>query len=70
MALPQEKSTYNRSRNWTTQLSPFDIVYGNDLSGILELLLILYVGHLSVQTKDMEVYFHIVACSGQEKKLL
>jgi hypothetical protein len=27
MALPQEKSTYNRSRNWTTQLSPFDIVY-------------------------------------------
>lgn len=58
MALPQEKSTYNKLRNWTTQLSPFKIMYGNDSSSMLELALILYVGHLSVQTKDIEVYFH------------
>jgi len=38
MALLQIEFAYNRFWDWTTQLSPFEIVYGHNLSGVLELI--------------------------------
>jgi hypothetical protein len=50
--------TYNRSRNWTTQPSPFDIVYRENPSRVLELILVPCIERLSIQTTDMTDYLH------------
>lgn len=53
LALPQAEFTYNRSKNRTTRLSPFEIVYGQNPSGVLDLAPIPRVGHLNPKADEM-----------------
>lgn len=58
MALSQAEFTYNRSKNRTTQLSPFEIVCGQNPSGVLDLAPIPRIGLLSIKVEDMANYLH------------
>ena len=44
LALSQAEFAYSRSKNRTTQLSPFEIVYGQNPSGVLDLAPIPRIG--------------------------
>jgi hypothetical protein len=52
MALPQAEFAYNRSLNRTTGMSPFEIVYGQNPSGVLDLAPIPRVGRLHPKADD------------------
>ncbi|KAE8663112.1 putative Quercetin 3-O-methyltransferase 1 [Hibiscus syriacus] len=56
LALPQAEFAYNRSKNRTTGLSPFEIVYGQNPSGVLELAPIPRIGHFSPKADAMAKY--------------
>ncbi|KAE8702634.1 putative CCCH-type zinc finger family protein [Hibiscus syriacus] len=56
LALPQAEFAYNRSKNRTTGLSPFEIVYGQNPSGVLDLAPIPRIGRLSPKADEMEKY--------------
>ncbi len=56
--LAQAEFAYNRSKNRTTQLSPFEIVYGQNPSGVLDLAPIPCIGRLSIKADDMANYLH------------
>ncbi|KAE8676682.1 putative CCCH-type zinc finger family protein [Hibiscus syriacus] len=56
LALPQAEFAYNRSKNRTTGLSPFEIVYGQNPSGVLDLAPIPRIGHFSPKADEMAKY--------------
>ncbi|KAE8715853.1 putative Quercetin 3-O-methyltransferase 1 [Hibiscus syriacus] len=56
LALPQAEFSYNRSKNRTTGLSPFEIVYGQNPSGVLDLAPIPRIGHFSPKADEMAKY--------------
>ncbi|GLT54898.1 hypothetical protein SLA2020_280570 [Shorea laevis] len=56
LALSQAEFAYNRSKNRTTQLSPFEIVYGQNPSGVLDLTPIPRIGRLSIKADEMADY--------------
>jgi len=58
MALPQGEFAYNRSWNQTTQLNPFEVIYGQNPSRVLELIIVPPIGWVSIQAIDMEDYLH------------
>ena len=58
LALSQAEFAYNHSKNRTTQLSPFEIVYGQNPSGVLDLAPIPRIGRLSIKDDDMTNYLH------------
>ncbi|KAE8732392.1 hypothetical protein F3Y22_tig00002226pilonHSYRG00022 [Hibiscus syriacus] len=51
LALPQAAFAYNRSKNRTTGLSPFEIVYGQNPSGVLDLAPIPRIGRFSPKSR-------------------
>lgn len=53
MTLSQEEFAYNRSKNKTTQVSPFQIVYGQNPSEILNLAPIPRIGWLGIKANEM-----------------
>jgi hypothetical protein len=53
LALPQAEFAYNRSKNRTTGMSPFEIVYGRVPSGVLDLAPIPRVGRISHKADEM-----------------
>ncbi|VFQ88052.1 unnamed protein product [Cuscuta campestris] len=53
LALPQAEFAYNRSINRTTGLSPFQIVLGQNPSGVLDLAPIPRVGHNHPRAEEM-----------------
>ncbi|KAE8676151.1 putative CCCH-type zinc finger family protein [Hibiscus syriacus] len=56
LALPQAEFAYNRSKNRTTGLSPFEIVYGQNPSGVLDLAPIPRIGCFSPKADEMAKY--------------
>ncbi|KAE8681373.1 putative CCCH-type zinc finger family protein [Hibiscus syriacus] len=56
LALPQAEFAYNRSKNRTTGLSPFEIVYGQNPSGVLDLAPIPRIGRFSPKADEMAKY--------------
>ncbi|KAE8685729.1 hypothetical protein F3Y22_tig00111095pilonHSYRG00938 [Hibiscus syriacus] len=56
LALPQAEFSYNRSKNRTTGLSPFEIVYGQNPSGVLDLAPIPRIGRFSPKADEMAKY--------------
>ncbi|KAE8663201.1 putative Quercetin 3-O-methyltransferase 1 [Hibiscus syriacus] len=56
LALSQAEFTYNLSKNRTTGLSPFEIVYGQNPSGVLDLAPIPRIGHFSPKADEMAKY--------------
>ena len=58
IAFPHVEFVYNRSRNQTIQLSTFEIVYEQNPSRELELILVPHIGHLSVQGTNITNYLH------------
>ncbi|KAE8670845.1 hypothetical protein F3Y22_tig00112069pilonHSYRG00031 [Hibiscus syriacus] len=56
LALPQAEFAYNRSKNRTTGLSPFEIVYGQNPSGVLDLAPIPRIGRFSPKADKMAKY--------------
>ncbi|KAE8697779.1 putative Quercetin 3-O-methyltransferase 1 [Hibiscus syriacus] len=56
LALPQAEFAYNRSKNRTTGLSPFEIVYGQNPSGVLDLAPIPRIGRFSPKEYEMAKY--------------
>ncbi|KAE8710906.1 putative CCCH-type zinc finger family protein [Hibiscus syriacus] len=56
LALPQAEFGYNRSKNRTTCLSPFEIVYGQNPSGVLDLAPIPRIGRFSPKADEMAKY--------------
>ncbi|KAE8668905.1 hypothetical protein F3Y22_tig00112281pilonHSYRG00079 [Hibiscus syriacus] len=56
LALPQAEFAYNRSKHRTTGLSPFEIVYGQNPSGVLDLAPIPRIGHFSPKADEMAKY--------------
>ncbi|KAE8672957.1 putative Quercetin 3-O-methyltransferase 1 [Hibiscus syriacus] len=56
LALPQAEFAYNRSKNRTTSLSPFEIVYGQNPSEVLDLAPIPHIGHFSPKADEMAKY--------------
>ncbi|KAE8655824.1 putative CCCH-type zinc finger family protein [Hibiscus syriacus] len=56
LALPQAEFAYNRSKNKTTCLSPFEIVYGQNPSGVLDLAPIPRIGHFNPKADEMAKY--------------
>ncbi|KAE8681700.1 Two-component response regulator-like APRR9 [Hibiscus syriacus] len=56
LALPQAEFSYNRSKNKTTGLSPFEIVYGQNPSGVLDLAPIPRIGRFSPKADEMAKY--------------
>ncbi|KAE8701689.1 hypothetical protein F3Y22_tig00110515pilonHSYRG00071 [Hibiscus syriacus] len=56
LALPQAEFSYNRSKNITTGLSPFEIVYGQNSSGVLDLAHIPRIGRFSPKENEMAKY--------------
>ena len=65
MALPQAKFAYNWSKNRTTGLSPFEIVYGHNPSGVLDLAPIPLEGRLN--PKADEIVEHLRSIHKQVK---
>ncbi|XP_022871711.1 uncharacterized protein LOC111390827 [Olea europaea var. sylvestris] len=53
LALPKAEFAYNRSRNRTTRLNPFEIVYGRNPSGVLDLAPIPRVGRFNNKVDEM-----------------
>jgi len=53
LALPQVEFTYNRFKNRTTGLSPFEIIYGQNPFGVLDLAPIPRVGCLNPKANEM-----------------
>ncbi|KAE8671130.1 ABC transporter C family member 10-like [Hibiscus syriacus] len=56
LALPQAEFAYNRSKNRTTGLSPFEIVYGQNPSGVLDLAPIPRIGRFIPKADEMAKY--------------
>ncbi|KAE8668214.1 putative Quercetin 3-O-methyltransferase 1 [Hibiscus syriacus] len=56
LALPQAEFAYNRSKNRTTYLSPFDIIYGQNPSGVLDLAPIPRIGRFNPKAYEMTKY--------------
>jgi hypothetical protein len=56
LALSHAEFAYNRSKNKTTQLSPFEIVYEQNPSRVLNLAPILRIGRLSIKSDEMADY--------------
>lgn len=56
LALSQVEFANNRSKNRTTQLSPFEIVYGQNPLGVLDFAPIPRIGRLSIKADDMTDY--------------
>lgn len=53
LVLPQAEFAYNRSKNRTIRLSPFEIVYGQNPFGVLDLAPIPRVGCLNHKVDEM-----------------
>jgi len=53
LALPQAEFAYNRSKSRTTGMSPFEIVYGQNPSGVLDLALVPRVGRLNPKADEL-----------------
>ncbi|KAE8661446.1 hypothetical protein F3Y22_tig00113725pilonHSYRG00321 [Hibiscus syriacus] len=56
LALPQAEFAYNRSKYKTTGLSPFEIVYGQNPSEVLDLAPIPRIGRFSPKADEMAKY--------------
>ncbi|KAE8694063.1 putative Quercetin 3-O-methyltransferase 1 [Hibiscus syriacus] len=56
LALPLAEFAYNRSKNRTTGLRPFEIVYGQNPSGVLDLAPIPHIGRFSPKADEMTKY--------------
>ncbi|KAE8704407.1 General regulatory factor 9, MU isoform 1 [Hibiscus syriacus] len=56
LVLPQAEFAYNISKNRTTCLSPFEIVYGQNPSGVLDLAPIPRIGCFSPKVDEMAKY--------------
>ena len=56
VALSQAEFAYNRSKNRMTQLSPFEIVYGQNPSGVLDVAPVPRIGRLSINADEMTDY--------------
>jgi hypothetical protein len=68
MALSQAEFAYNRSKNRMTQLSHFEIVYGQNPIGVLDLAPIPSIGQLSIKADEMTDYLRGV--HDQVKKVI
>jgi hypothetical protein len=68
LALSHAEFAYNRSKNRTTQLSPFDFVYGQNPLGVLDLTPIPCIGRLSIKADEMVDYLRGV--HDQVKKVI
>jgi hypothetical protein len=53
LALPQAEFSYNRSKSRTTGMSPFEIVYGQNPSGVLDLAHAPRVGRLNPKADEL-----------------
>jgi hypothetical protein len=53
LVLPQAEFAYNRTTNRTTGFSPFQIIYGQNPSGVLDLAPIPRVGRFSLKADEM-----------------
>lgn len=53
LTLLQVEFAYNRSKNQTSWLSPFEVVYGQISPGVLDLSSIPQIGRLNVKAKEM-----------------
>ena len=58
MALPQAELAYNRSTNRTTDMIPFQVVYGRNPPSILDLVPIPRVGRVNPQDNEMATHLH------------
>jgi hypothetical protein len=53
LALPQAEFAYNRSKSRTTGMSPFEIVYGQNPSGVLDLAPVPHAGRLNPKADEL-----------------